>query len=54
VAFVAGYLPPEHTSCQQSSSWLDWFHLGGDGEQPPEPGEPVAPDEAPPVEETEQ
>ena len=46
VAFVAGYLPPEHTSCQQSS-WLDWFHMGGDGEQPPEPG---APEEAPPPE----
>jgi penicillin-binding protein 1B len=39
VAFVAGYLPPEHTSCQQSS-WLDWFRLGGEEEQPPEPPEP--------------
>jgi penicillin-binding protein 1B len=36
-AFVAGYLPPEHRTCQ-SSSWLDWFNLGGDnGEQPPPP-----------------
>ena len=35
-AFVSGYLPTEHKTCQQSS-WLDWFHLGGDGEQPPEP-----------------
>ena len=52
VAFVAGYLPPEHTSCQPSSSWLDWFHLGGDGEQPPEPGEPA--EAPPPVDETEQ
>jgi hypothetical protein len=39
VAFVAGYLPPEHTSCQQSS-WLDWFRLGGEEDQPPEPPEP--------------
>ena len=45
VAFVAGYLPPEHASCQQSS-WLDWFHLGGDGEQPPTPEQ--APPEPPP------
>lgn len=27
--FVAGYLPPEHVSCQRRS-WLDWFRLGGD------------------------
>jgi penicillin-binding protein 1B len=33
-AFVSGYLPPEHKTCQQSS-WLDWFHLGGQGEPPP-------------------
>jgi penicillin-binding protein 1B len=39
VAFVAGYLPPEHKTCQQSS-WLDWFHLGGGGEQPETPVEP--------------
>jgi penicillin-binding protein 1B len=47
VAFVAGYLPPEHVSCQQSS-WLDWFHLGGDGEQPPTPedGPPPPPEPA--------
>ncbi len=32
-AFVSGYLPPEHKTCQQSS-WLDWFHLGGEGEAP--------------------
>jgi penicillin-binding protein 1B len=32
-AFVSGYLPPEHKTCQQST-WLDWFHLGGEGEQP--------------------
>ena len=39
-AFVSGYLPPEHKSCQQSS-WLDWFHLGGDGEQAADaPAEP--------------
>jgi penicillin-binding protein 1B len=40
-AFVAGYLPPEHRSCQ-SSSWLDWFNLGGDNgqEQPPPPPPP--------------
>ena len=28
-AFVAGYLPPEHVSCQERS-WLDWFRFGGD------------------------
>jgi len=39
-AFVAGYLPPEHRSCQ-SNSWLDWFNLGGDnGEEPPPPPPP--------------
>lgn len=26
-AFVAGYLPPEHVSCQRRS-WLDWFRFG--------------------------
>jgi penicillin-binding protein 1B len=41
-AFVSGYLPAEHRSCQ-NSSWTDWFHLGGDGEQPP-------PQDAPPPE----
>jgi penicillin-binding protein 1B len=54
-AFVSGYLPPDHRSCQQSS-WLDWFRLGGEGEQPP-PGAP-APDgmspPPPPPEEYEQ
>ena len=35
-AFVSGYLPPEHKTCQQGS-WLDWFHLGGDGAPPAEP-----------------
>jgi penicillin-binding protein 1B len=39
-AFVAGYLPPEHRSCQ-TNSWLDWFNLGGDnGEEPPPPPPP--------------
>ena len=42
-AFVSGYLPPEHKTCQQSS-WLDWFHLGGEGDPPaqtaPAPGTP--------------
>jgi penicillin-binding protein 1B len=39
-AFVAGYLPPEHRSCQ-NNSWLDWFNLGGDnGEEPPPPPPP--------------
>ena len=43
-AFVSGYLPPEHKTCQQST-WLDWFHLGGNGEQQaPPPAEP-APEE---------
>ena len=37
-AFVSGYLPPEHKTCQQSS-WLDWFHLGGEGQQPEIPPE---------------
>ena len=45
-AFVSGYLPREHKTCQQSS-WLDWFHLGGAGEQPATP-------EAPPVQENSQ
>ena len=40
-AFVSGYLPTEHKTCQQSS-WLDWFHLGGDGEQAPTPEAPPA------------
>jgi penicillin-binding protein 1B len=43
-AFVSGYLPPEHKTCQQGS-WLDWFHLGGDGAPPAEPAQA-------PVEET--
>jgi penicillin-binding protein 1B len=33
-AFVAGYLPNEHKTCQQSS-WLDWFRLNGDSAPPP-------------------
>ena len=32
-AFVAGYLPNDHKTCQQSS-WLDWFRLNGDGAPP--------------------
>ncbi|CAN5226877.1 penicillin-binding protein 1B [soil metagenome] len=40
VSFVAGYLPPEHVGCTPQSSWLDWFHLVGDGEQPPPPESP--------------
>lgn len=40
-AFVSGYLPTEHKTCQQSS-WLDWFHLGGDGKQPATPEPPPA------------
>jgi penicillin-binding protein 1B len=36
-AFVSGFLPPEHKTCQQSS-WLDWFQLGGD-----KPADPSAP-----------
>jgi penicillin-binding protein 1B len=42
VAFVAGYLPPEHRACQQGS-WLDWFHLG-DGAQPETPAEQPPPE----------
>jgi len=48
-AFVSGYLPSEHRSCQRSS-WLDWFHLGGEGEQPPPPSPPPQ-ESAPPAEE---
>ena len=33
-AFVSGFLPNEHKTCQQSS-WLDWFQLGGDKPQDP-------------------
>ena len=39
-AFVSGYLPPEHKSCRQGS-WLDWFHLGGEGPPPAEPAPPA-------------
>jgi len=39
-AFVSGYLPSEHKTCQQST-WLDWFRLGSDGEQPEPPAEPA-------------
>ena len=35
-AFVSGYVPSEHKSCQRGS-WLDWFDLGGRGDPPPEP-----------------
>jgi penicillin-binding protein 1B len=49
-AFVSGYLPPEHKTCQQSS-WVDWFRLGGEGEQapPPVPGESPPPPAEEPV-----
>ena len=43
-AFVSGYLPSEHKTCQQST-WLDWFHLGGNGEQAPPPPADTAPEE---------
>lgn len=41
-AFVSGYLPNEHKTCQESN-WLDWFRLNGDGAQPPQdaPQEPT-------------
>jgi len=45
-AFVSGHLPPEHKTCQQST-WLDWFQLGGDGEQPKTPPEQAPPETAP-------
>ncbi|WP_414636565.1 penicillin-binding protein 1B [Arenimonas sp.] len=35
-AFVSGYLPNEHKTCQESN-WLDWFHLNGGGDNPPPP-----------------
>jgi penicillin-binding protein 1B len=43
-AFVAGFMPTEHKTCQQSS-WLDWFHLGSDNpdEAPPPPPPPPEP-----------
>jgi len=44
-AFVSGHLPPEHKTCQQST-WLDWFQLGGDGEQPKTPPEQAPPEPA--------
>jgi penicillin-binding protein 1B len=47
-AFVSGYLPPEHKTCQESS-WLDWFRLGSEAppaEQAP-PAPPPSADEAP-------
>ena len=37
-AFVSGYLPPEHKSCQQGS-WLDFFQFGGEGEPPADPAQ---------------
>jgi penicillin-binding protein 1B len=40
-AFVAGYLPEEHKTCQESS-WLDWFGLGRDNT---EESAPEAPDQ---------
>jgi penicillin-binding protein 1B len=54
-AFVTGYLPSEHRTCQ-SSSWTDWFHVGGEGEQPPPDAPPPdgAPPPAPPPEPTQQ
>jgi penicillin-binding protein 1B len=52
-AFVTGYLPSEHRSCQQSS-WLDWFRLGGEGAPPPDAGQPPEGEPAPPPEEIEQ
>ncbi len=47
-AFVTGFMPDEHKTCQESS-WLDWFHLGGDkpadDKNPPDP--PPAPTPTP-------
>ena len=40
-AFVAGFLPSEHTGCQQSN-WQDWFHLGGEEQAPEAPVEAQA------------
>lgn len=40
-AFVSGYLPPEHATCQQNS-WTDWFQLGGEGQEPEAPVEQPA------------
>jgi penicillin-binding protein 1B len=41
-AFVAGYLPEEHKSCEERS-WLDWFRFGGSREEIPPAAEPVSP-----------
>lgn len=43
-AFVSGYMPPEHKTCQESS-WLDWFRLNGDGAPPPDGAAPPPPAE---------
>lgn len=43
-AFVAGYLPDEHKSCEERS-WLDWFRFGGDQPGGPEPAPAPAPAE---------
>jgi penicillin-binding protein 1B len=51
-AFVAGFQPSEHKTCQDSS-WLDWFHLGGNSsgtpppDQAPPSGQPPAPTQEP-------
>jgi penicillin-binding protein 1B len=55
-AFVAGFQPPDHKSCQDSS-WLDWFHMGGNGnsnssdqpapDQDPSSGQALPSDQAP-------
>jgi penicillin-binding protein 1B len=51
-AFVAGFQPSDHKSCQDSS-WLDWFHMGGSSGGEP-PAEPPPSAEQPALEEPQQ
>ena len=45
-AFVSGYLPPDHKTCQEST-WLDWFHVGNDGQSPDAPAGQVPQEQVP-------
>ena len=52
-AFVAGFQPSEHKTCQDSS-WLDWFHLGGNSNGAPPPDQAPPADQPPPAPEPQQ
>ena len=45
-AFVSGYLPPDHKTCKEST-WLDWFHVGNDGQSPDAPAGQVPQEQVP-------